>query len=528
MKKLFLTIAIASIGFIACNKESIQTVENEAEKLIPVTFSAFVPETKTALDGTNVIWSAGDQLNVIEVDAEGNFVAERDFSIVPEDAGKASASFTGEVANASNTFYAIYPNIKMYKGPSAGDAFSATAVAFNKANSANSAMAVVNGFDSSLAIMSAKVAADGSMVFRHAGAFLKFTVNNDNISSIRIDYDGKARMFLGRQAINLETGAPAGVDGIGNSQYYLNLTPSTGTFIKGASYLIPINIRGNTEKIGVLTLTATSEGIESSKHASFAVAPSAGNIYNLGTPTFNFSPSLTLIKNEITVTSYKAVSDTTETGVYSLYACSDSDVTVTCDGSVVTSARIDNGSVVFSVSKNEDTENHEGSITLSLNSVPYTITVIQPYEGYEPSESHTHIFYYDSSKNAQNLTDGVAGSYFTATGIADLGGDYAITNWEINGYTSTKGVKMNSGGSITFTTSSSLNSTVQFWFIRRKTGDTTAKIQIIPEGGDATVFDTPYDEPGNSSVLSLEKNTAYTIKQSTKEQAVLLVIVNEN
>ena len=86
---------------------------------------------------------------------------------------------------------------------------------------------------------------------------------------------------------------------------------------------------------------------------------------------------------------------------------------------------------------------------------------------------------------------------------------------------------MNSSGSVTFTTSSTMNSTVEFWFIRRKSGDTTARIQIVPDGGTPQVFDTPYDTLGDSGELSLEKGTAYTIKQDNKEQALLLVIVKE-
>lgn len=147
--------------------------------------------------------------------------------------------------------------------------------------------------------------------------------------------------------------------------------------------------------------------------------------------------------------------------------------------------------------------------------------------GDDPSGARTHVFYYDSSNAAVNLTDGVAGSYFTATAKTDLGGDYAISEWTIGDYSSKKGLKLNSGGSLSFTTSASVNSTVQFWFIRRKESASTAKIKITPAGGDAITFDTPYSEIGDSGVLNLEKGTAYTIAQGNSEQALLLVIVKE-
>jgi hypothetical protein len=144
--------------------------------------------------------------------------------------------------------------------------------------------------------------------------------------------------------------------------------------------------------------------------------------------------------------------------------------------------------------------------------------------------AHTHVFYYDSKSAAQNLTDGAAGSYFTASAKADLSSNYSqnFNPWTIGDYTSTKGVKLNSSGAVSFTTSQTLNSTVQFWFIRKSSSADTAKIQIVPDGGTAQEFPTPYDTLGDSGVLQLEKGTHYTIKQKSSEQALLLVIVNES
>ena len=157
------------------------------------------------------------------------------------------------------------------------------------------------------------------------------------------------------------------------------------------------------------------------------------------------------------------------------------------------------------------------------------VTVTQ--KGAGVSESHVRVFYANASKTAVELLDGVSVSpleYFTTGGSgADLGGDYSISSWTIGDYTSTKGWKFNSSGYVSFTTSATLNTTVRFYFVRRKTGDTTAQIQLLPDGGDAQVFDTPYDSIGDSGVIALAKNTNYTIKQKSKEQALLLVIVNE-
>ena len=152
-----------------------------------------------------------------------------------------------------------------------------------------------------------------------------------------------------------------------------------------------------------------------------------------------------------------------------------------------------------------------------------------PGDDPDDGKPHTHVFYYDSSSVAQNLTDGVQGSYFTASAKTDLNKDYSqnFNPWTIGSYSSTKGLKLNSSGSLTFTTSATFSSTVQFWFIRRSSSADTAKIQIIPDGGTAQEFPTPYDTVGDSGELALEKGKGYTIKQKSAEQALLLVIVKE-
>ena len=124
------------------------------------------------------------------------------------------------------------------------------------------------------------------------------------------------------------------------------------------------------------------------------------------------------------------------------------------------------------------------------------------------------------------------GSYFTYTSeTADFrsaGSDSYNGPFTIGGTKYEYGVKMNSSGSVSFTTSATLTTTVRFYFARRKSADTTAKMQLVPEGGQATVFDSPYDTYADSGEIELAKGTKYTIKQKAKEQGLILVIVNES
>ncbi len=164
----------------------------------------------------------------------------------------------------------------------------------------------------------------------------------------------------------------------------------------------------------------------------------------------------------------------------------------------------------------------------------------QPGGGDEPggdqpggdTSAHTYVLYMNDSASPVSTMDGNTGStFFTySTSAADFrtpGDEKYHGPFEIDGTTYQRGFKFDSKGYVTFTTSATLNTTVQFYFARRKVADTGAKIQLIPTEGTAQVWDTPYETFGESGVVTLAPGTEYTIKQKSSEQAVILVIVTE-
>lgn len=97
------TMAAAALILAACgNEEFIENVENgAAEQLVPMTFTANMPQTRTYLSGgTNVHWSEGDEIALWDNTDKRKFTAtEIDGS---------SATFTG-MANSNNRYAAFYP-----------------------------------------------------------------------------------------------------------------------------------------------------------------------------------------------------------------------------------------------------------------------------------------------------------------------------------------------------------------------------------------------------------------------------------
>lgn len=97
------TMAAAALILAACgNEEFIENVENgAAEQLVPMTFTANMPQTRTYLSGgTNVHWSEGDEIALWDNTDKRKFTAtEIDGS---------SATFTG-MANSYYRYAAFYP-----------------------------------------------------------------------------------------------------------------------------------------------------------------------------------------------------------------------------------------------------------------------------------------------------------------------------------------------------------------------------------------------------------------------------------
>ena len=145
----------------------------------------------------------------------------------------------------------------------------------------------------------------------------------------------------------------------------------------------------------------------------------------------------------------------------------------------------------------------------------------------EPSGPASYTLYATGSKAIATT----GGNYFTySTDTADFRSPSATSYngpFTIGGTEYSFGVKLNSSGYVSFTTSATLNTTVQFYFARRKESDSSAKIQLVPAEGDPQEFETPFTTYGDSGEIALEKGKAYTIKQKSSEQGLILVKVTE-
>lgn len=176
----------------ACgNEEFIENVENgAAEQLVPMTFTANMPQTRTYLSGgTNVHWSKGDEIALWDDTDMRKFTAtEIDGS---------SATFTGE-ANSNNRYAAFYP----YSAARTRDG-----VTFTFALPAKQT-AKWKSFDNNLAPSFALVEApETNLQFKNVCALVKFYIGLSAIDVKTVSLVARnGEVLAGTMSLNLERG----------------------------------------------------------------------------------------------------------------------------------------------------------------------------------------------------------------------------------------------------------------------------------------------------------------------------------
>lgn len=156
------TMAAAALILAACgNEEFIENVENgAAEQLVPMTFTANMPQTRTYLSGgTNVHWSKGDEIALWDNTDMRKFTAK--------DIDGSSATFTGE-ANSNNRYAAFYPYSAVKAREDVTFTFTLPAKQTAKWNS------FANNLAPSFALVEAP---ETNLQFKNVCALVKFNLN---------------------------------------------------------------------------------------------------------------------------------------------------------------------------------------------------------------------------------------------------------------------------------------------------------------------------------------------------------------
>ena len=166
MKTLrILTLAAAALISAACgNEDFLENPGNEAAKPVLMTFTADGPQTRTQLDGHDVLWSEGDQIALWD-----GSEAYQKLMVDAESINGSSATFSGPAIPGAD-YTAFYPLIAV-------ESMNATSVTFNLPAEQT---AVAGTFANQLAPSLAKATGGSTnLVFENLCALVKFTAGAD-------------------------------------------------------------------------------------------------------------------------------------------------------------------------------------------------------------------------------------------------------------------------------------------------------------------------------------------------------------
>ena len=357
----------------ACNKElAPQTGDTDKIKMSLTASAPADTRTELGADGISVLWQEGDAITVYGEQTSSPYT----FTLA-SGAGESVATFEGEIAadDASAAFYAVYPAVGVRP-----DSLSRDKIALDK-SLGEVQTAVKDGYDPNFAVLTG-VISDGKVTFRHGMAYFKLTVSCEGVYSINLKTSNTR--FGGRPVYVASSGAASAIE---SAKDNITLKPASGTFEKGASYYIPVPVKASSLKTLTITYAfdeagTMTESLSSDKKGSEYLE--IGQVYDLGAPSIELNPDPVLSVKVTTVSGVDSQGGEglTIANAYTVKNCSDSDITVSCDGTVVTSASVSEGSITYSVSANTTDSTREGWIKLALaGSDATTISVTQNAEG---------------------------------------------------------------------------------------------------------------------------------------------------
>ncbi len=273
MKKINAIILSAlALLSVACTKDSLQEkIETPELKtaLVPMTFSAGTPATKTAIasNGKSVNWVAGDKIAVCDdISGEAN-----EFAINGE-GGSSSASFSGEVTEGSSEFYAVYPY--------SSDAFCIEGDIIGLTIPADQ---TTTASDISAGIMAAKADANNNFAFKNATAILKFNLTATNIAKIVITGAGDEKI-AGEVELTVDETA-AMLDESKLTEASITVGDGTTALTAGDYYVV---IAPKDELSGLKFTFTSTDGL-TAELSGGKVTIAAGDLLNLKTLNPNFT-----------------------------------------------------------------------------------------------------------------------------------------------------------------------------------------------------------------------------------------------
>ena len=219
---------------------------------------------------------------------------------------------------------------------------------------------------------------------------------------------------------------------------------------KNTAYTSPSDLFNNSNqgtKIGSIVSGTSTELTISDDYEYIGIRSNNGAVY-LDEIDITWEPGIPTIsmeKSSISDVDGKGVTNASKSGVYTLkFGAKDEDVTVTCDGSVVTAASKNNGAITYTVAANNTTNTREGYIYVQYgNENAHTVTVSQLVATYTLAVTNVDNGTISATAGGSNINEGssLSVAYGSEVTISQSAADtYSFSAWDVykTGDSSTK------------------------------------------------------------------------------------------
>lgn len=320
---------------VSCAKDNLREKDEPSKPqvaLVPMTFSAGTPSTRTAIatNGKSVNWTADDKIAVFD-----NKVGDAlEFKLAGE-GGSTSATFTGSVPEGSTEYYAVYPYTSGAYC-SEGDIVGLSISADQTSTAANI----------SAGIMAAKADASNKFAFKNATALLKFNITATDIAKVVITGAGNEKIAGDVELTVDETAALLDETKLTET----SITVGDGsTALSAGDYYVVIAPKDN---LSGLKFTFTSTDGLTAELSGGKVTIAAGDLINLGTLAPKFSYDLTVAQ---LLEKISASADITKFNVTGVVSYSETQGTVFSRGTVLIQDNVDEPNTGIAIYNNNST-----------------------------------------------------------------------------------------------------------------------------------------------------------------------------
>ena len=258
--RIFFIAALAMLAS-ACQKELVSdAVQSGVE---PVVISTGDVETKTALDGTSIVWSADDKIAVFDKNNVKNLFAATSVN-------GSKAEFTGVVTEGTTQIYAVYP----YELAKSANGSTLTVTVLADQTSKAGSFAEEHNISVAKATKEAGDSELPGTTFKNVCGLLKFTVPTYVGDVTAVTVTSKS-VIAGEMTVDYSGDAPVATV----AENGIKTVSMTGEFAAGSTFwfvLAPVQLDG-------VTVNVTTAQGSYAMTTDAAIQMTAGKYKNLGT-----------------------------------------------------------------------------------------------------------------------------------------------------------------------------------------------------------------------------------------------------